>query len=370
MSVIRASLFSAAVAAVCLSLPAPAFAQDDKSRLREQVLASLPEPLKDPSRLVGNLLGIDLAQTQLNFDIGKAVPALFPGQSPFFAADCRRRATPIGDADQGDCIASVGSENGAGAYSRLSFSKNPGVGNIKFLKRGAAPASPETTLPPPAGVGMSDAQALADARTFLSNVLGVPLSEIPEPPAGAGSPVRNLAIGFDSRENAKGIVIQKVVTLQRGFKLPEAIPFQTPQGTPVQLTHVMAPGKAMVALNDGGVVGAGVRNWQLLRKDPKITADRAKTMDQLVDEITDDLFNEGGTGAVGELKFAIVLSSEWRGTFGLLLPAVQVFMSPVPVRPDRDLTEEEQKALALKSTAGYVGQYSLVDLAEGEVLNR
>ncbi len=122
------------------------------------------------------------------------------------------------------------------------------------------------------------------------------------------------------------------------------------------LTHVPLPGKAIVAVDDTGVAGAIVDGWQELRVDPKMSADQAKSGDDLIDEIAEDLFNDG-IRSVNRLNFHVAIASDWRGSFGLLLPAVQVDVSPVA----HDLSEDQQKQLQGQATAGIVKEYSLVD---------
>jgi hypothetical protein len=156
--------------------------------------------------------------------------------------------------------------------------------------------------------------------------------------------------------------VQKTVHLRRAFKLPQPIPVP---GTNLQLSHVAGPGMALVALDDTGVMGATVSNWQALRRDPNLSARNAKTVDELVEEIADDIHDEGG-GPIASMQMQIVLASDWRGSHGLLLPAVQVFVSPVP----RDASEDQQRQMAFGTTAGMVREYALVKRMDADLLER
>jgi hypothetical protein len=157
-------------------------------------------------------------------------------------------------------------------------------------------------------------------------------------------------------------VLQKTVHLRRSFKLPKALPVP---GSNQQLTHVPGPGMALVALDDTGVVGAAVADWQGLRRDPNLSARNAKSVDELVDEIADDIYDEGG-GPIASMRFQIVLASDWRGSHGLLLPAVHVFVSPVA----RDANEDQQRQMAGRTTAGMLREYALVKRTEAELIER
>ena len=121
--------------AVLAAWPALAQAREVKSleEMKAAVRESMPAFLKEPSDVVGQLLSVPLGTPlSKNFDQGKAMGAVFGGGSASLSTDCRRRATPAGEADQGDCVAFSGREAGKGAYIQLNFSKNMGNGNIKF----------------------------------------------------------------------------------------------------------------------------------------------------------------------------------------------------------------------------------------------
>lgn len=199
---------------------------------------------------------------------------------------------------------------------------------------------------------MSSAQAYEKATSFLGSAFGLPLNELP-PTNADRLPVKDLTIGFDDKTGVPPVVIQKVVMLRRGLKLPT--PFVDPE-TKRTLTHVPAPGMARVALDaNGNVVNAVVSNWLELRRDAAhIDPKNAKSRDELVQEIARDLANDGG-GAVGIIAILIGLSAENRGDYGYLLPAVQVFVNP----GGRD-TEPPGP-----TTGGIVREYSLVGFKEG-----
>lgn len=306
----------------------------------------------DNSDLVQNLLGVRLG-TQLprSFDFGKARAAIFGLRVvPNLAPDCKRTSTAAGEPDQGECVASVGDENGGETYRSLSFSKNLGVGNIRFLYR---PKVADVDIGGLKPVKMSDREAYDKALAFLETSFGVPVKdEVPVPPNAEVLPVRDLLVGVDPQLKIAPVVVQKVVTLRRGLLLPK--PFKDPTGGFVQ-THVPAPGMARVALNaDGNVVGAVVSGWQDLRAGQDIDPRNAKSRSQLVQEIATDLLANGG-GPVGSIKILIGLSSQFNGKAGLLLPAVQVYVSP----GGRD-TEPTGP-----TSGGIVAEYSLVDFKEG-----
>jgi hypothetical protein len=327
---------------------------DSLDGMRAALRARLPEFLSGENReIVAQLLSVPLSDPlSKTFNPDTAAGAIFPGGSFFLSPDCRRRATPAGEADQGDCVATNGQDAGRGAFIRLTYSKNMGLGNIKFLKRGAVPDTVTPDMLPKAT--LSDADALQMATAFMFKFFGLPPGEVPLPPAGAkGSPVRSLALAGADETGARMApqVVQKLVTLQRGFPLAKSIP--TPGG---ELTHVPGPGTAVVGVDNTGVVAAAVTGWHELRRDPNITADRAKPGTRLIDEIAEDLFNEGVRQLSG-IHFHVVIASDWRGSHGLVLPAVRVGLAPVP----RDPTEEQQRSFAGLSTAGLIKEYSLVE---------
>lgn len=358
---IKRNAFAALGTTLALAAVWPGLAQGREIKSLDEMQAAvrenMPAFLKDPGEVVGQLLNIPLEPPlSQTFDRAKAIKAVFGDGSVSIATDCRRRATPSGDPDQGDCMATSGSQGGKGAFLLLNFSKNMGNGNIKFLKR--PPVDDNMTADKLPKARLSDDDALKQAQAFLGGAFGLSMAEIPMPPAGAKtSLVRSLAMaGTDDGRAVTPIVVQKVVYLQRGFKLEK--PYTDGVNGPA-LTHVRGPGKAMVAVDDSGVVGAMVAGWQELRKDPKMTADAAKPVDALIGEIAEDLFNHG-VRQFEKMSFEVQVGADWRGAYGLLLPAVQVAVTPVPADPN----EDQQALLALQSTAGLVKSYSLVEQAD------
>jgi hypothetical protein len=326
----------------------------------------MPMYLQDDAtrrRLVGEMLKVPIATPLTrSFDANRAVKALLGDGSVIPSADCRRTGSPVGERDPGDCTASIGDESGTGAFSRLSYSKSLGFGNIEFVKRAAIPSTPPTTDPPsPKG---TDGQYFEEALKLLGGVLGLPvgpnyggpdsISEIPLPPNGARLPVRNLNVqGSDGQERSKPVTVQKVVILKRGFPLATPIPIGN-----FQLTHLPGPGTAMVMFDANGVSGVSVQNWHDLRIDPTMTEEDTKSGDALMEEIAEDLFNDGVRSA-SDMKFHAIIASEQRNQIGLLLPAVQVAVLPGLVL--KDPTEDEQAKLALQTTAALLKEYSLVE---------
>jgi len=320
-------------------------------RLLGLVGAALPPVIGDSnSGLVEALLSADLGTPlSKSFNFNTARGGTFGARiTPAFGPDCQRTGTPTGDPDQGECTATTGQEGGGEAFKSLSFSKNLGVGNIRYLSRPRVVDLKPGDLKP---VKMSNPDAYGKAVEFLGKYLGLPTNEIPTPPNGELVPVKDLTIGFDKGAGQAPVVVQKVVYLRRGLKLKS--PFVDPQ-TKRELTYVPAPGLARVAMDaDGQVTQAVISNWQELRRSDQVDPRNAKTRDQLVQEIARNLLAEGG-GNVASLKILIGMSSEFRGTYGLLLPAVQVYVSP----GGRD-TEPPGA-----TTAGYVREFALVDAAD------
>jgi hypothetical protein len=149
------------------------------------------------------------------------------------------------------------------------------------------------------------------------------------------------------------VTVQKVVILKRGFPLATPIPIGN-----FQLTHLPGPGTAMVMFDANGVSGVSVQNWHDLRIDPTMTEEDTKSGDALMEEIAEDLFNDGVRSA-SDMKFHAIIASEQRNQIGLLLPAVQVAVLPGLVL--KDPTEDEQAKLALQTTAALLKEYSLVE---------
>lgn len=358
------------IAGLILAAANPAFAQKREFQSKEELAGFLRERMPDflksdeqLKNLVGQILKTPLAPPlRETFDPNKALKALIPDGTSVPSTDCRRTSTPGGERDPGDCTATVGDEGGAGAFTRFSHSKSIGFGNIKLVKRPPIPPQPPEPEKLPA-VKITDAQALEDALKLLTETLGLPKSELPLPPAGAkgGLPVRNLNVqGGEDGKLGTPITIQKVVFLQRGFQLGTPIP-----AGPASLTHIPGPGKAMVMYGADGLAGLSVQGWQELRLDPEISESDTKSGAQLMEEIAEDLFNDGVRNAA-DIRMGAIVSSDQRNQIGLLLPAVQVFVLPVPDA----LSEEAQRQLAGQTTAGLIREYPLVNRKELSPLGR
>jgi hypothetical protein len=330
--------------------------------LRAFLSERLPVFLRDDNtKLVGQLLAVPIAAPlRSTFDPNKAIKAFFGDGSVVLSTDCRKTGTPVNERDPGDCTASIGEEAGAGAFTKLSYSKNRGFGNIRFLKRPPVP----TVLPDPDKLpspALSDPAAYEGARKLLVETFGLPDSELPSPPAGAkGLPVRSLIVQGGGETTSRPIVIQKTVFLQRGFALGSPIPVGN-----FALTHVPGPGKATVSFDADGVANVAVQGWQELQLDPTIVESDAKSGSALLDEIAEDLFADGLRNA-NDIKFGILISSDQRNHIGYLLPAVQVAVLPAP----KSLDAKGQEALAFKATGGIVKEYSLVNRKELTPANR
>lgn len=222
-----------------------------------------------------------------SFNLSRAQQAAFGRQRPDAAPDCSRLITSAGDVDVGSCVQTRGEPNGKGAFAMLSFSKNLGVGNIKLLKRPAeSELSPDTLKP----IELSDDKAFATALKFVVSSLGLPEAEIPAPPPTAGHyPVRSLVLGYGADKALGQTVIKKVVTLRRGLAIE---PITDPKSGR-SIDRVLAPGHATIVLDDSGVQQASVVGWSELVPNPKFNPAQAKTRNQLIQEISEDLFNDG-----------------------------------------------------------------------------
>lgn len=352
------------LAGLILAAANPAFAQKREFQSKEDLAGFLRERMPDYLKSDDQLNGIvaQILKTPIaaplrqTFDPNKALKTLIPDGTSVQSTDCRRTGTPGGERDPGDCTATIGDESGAGAFARFSYSKSIGFGNIKFVKRPPVPTQPPEPEKLPA-VKVADDVALQDAVKLLTETLGLPKEELPLPPAGAkgGLPVRSLNVqGAEDGKTGAAITIQKVVFLQRGFPLAKPIP--SGQGT---LTHIPGPGKAVVMYGADGLAGLAVQGWHELRADPDMSDSDTKSGAQLMEEIAEDLFNEGVRSAA-DIRLGILIGSDQRNQIGLLLPAVQVSVLPVPAT----LSEDEQRKLAGQATAGIIREYSLVNRKE------
>ncbi len=227
-----------------------------------------------------------------NFVLADVVNNLFVRGNATPAADCRVQTTAAGEPDTGRCTYAQGrlDDPGGGAYTALSFSRNLGQGDVRYVRR-AAFVPGGTSNPQP--VRLSDAQAYQLALQY-ARLLGVPGSEIPMPPNSARVqlPVRTLAVGAgDDQGNTLRVPLQKVVNLQRAFRVPGGL--FVDGNTGVRVDHVLAPGSATLVLDDSGLQFARIDGWSDAQIDPQASTARVKSVASLVDEISADLFNEG-----------------------------------------------------------------------------
>lgn len=301
------------------------------------------------------------------FDAARVTSGLFGRQAASFAPDCRSTNTAAGEADAGLCVVEAGNRDSeTGAYTLLAFAKNIGAGDLMFTRRAAFNPG-ATTLPPSAK--LSDADAYAQALKFM-DLLGVPRSDIPQPPQGVKNPlpVRSLeaAAQDEKGSTAARVVVHKMVTLPRALPVPGGL-LQDPNSG-VVLRHVLAPGLATIAVTDSGVQFARLDGWADAPMDPKLDPRKAKSTADLIAEITDDLYGEG-VRKVGSLSILISLrqalpnpedpDSPQCKRCGLLRPALQVAVSlPGPGRVD----SSERNFIP----PGLVREYDLVAQVEGE----
>lgn len=342
---------------------------DPKEALRAAISGSLRPMLGESSAtIVERVLRVKPEGSfARGFNLGKVTSAAFGRTAPTFAPDCRTTTTAAKEPDDGLCVVEAGNrESEAGAYTMLAFSKNLGAGDLMFSRRPAFDPKGDS-LPPSAK--LSDAQAYEAALKFL-DVLGVPRSQIPVAPKGAKNPlpVRSLvAAAEDQRGGTRTeIVVHKMVQLPQAFAVPGGL-ISDPSGA-VVLGHVIAPGLATLAVNDGGVQFARLDGWSDSPLDPKLDARLAKSTTELINEITDDLYGEG-VRKVGTLSILIALRRAYPNPddpdspncprCGVLRPALQVAVS----QPGADRAETSEKAFA---AAGLVREYDLVGQTEQE----
>lgn len=371
MTPIRHALPATLGAALLALSPLLAQAQtaDPKELLRAAIANSLRPMLGDSSAtVVERVMTIkpDGALSR-NFDLGRVTSAVFGRQAANFAPDCRTTTTSAKEPDGGLCLVEAGSRDSeTGAYTMLAFSKNIGAGDVMFARRAAFnPGS--TTLPPSAK--LSDADAYGQALKFL-DLLGVPRSEIPVPPKDAKNPlpVRSLEAGAEDEKGsvAARVVVHKMVTLPRAFVVPGGLLRDPNSG--VVLSHVIAPGGATLAVTDAGVQFARLDGWSDAQMDPKLDPRRAKSTNELINEITDDLYGEG-VRRVGSLSILISLRKGYPHPddpnpplcpiCGVLRPALQVMVS----QPGVGRVDSSEKAFV---AAGLMREYDLVAQTELE----
>lgn len=322
-----------------------------RGALSELVEAALPELIGDDNRgLVGQLrearLGTPLSQA---FDPGKIIAELFEDPEPVYAPACEELRTEAGDPDPGSCSVSSGEVSGRGAFKELRFSKHMGLGTVTFQSREADRELQADELKP---VGLSQEEAYQRATRQLVAIFDLPAEEIPEPPDNAKNrfPARNLAVGRGDQSGSKGqIPVKKVVSIQRGLYVGID-----------RLPWIPAPGRATVVMDDEGASQIMIRNWQELRPHPQLLPENAKSRAELVEEIVEDLLTVNDA-PVARMRSRIIFTALPASTYGLMVPTLQVSVSPLPAE-----LSEEQQAKVPTATAGYVREYSLVRLEEGK----
>jgi hypothetical protein len=327
------------------------------SQLLVVIANSLPPILtEDNTGVVRQMLGAKLAPPlSQTFSLAAAKQGVFGFAQPAQGPDCGRTGTPVGEPDQGECNLTLGTPEGPGAFKQLSFSKNLGVGNIRYLRRDGLvdPAN----IPP---VTLDDPSVQKLAVNFMFKFFGMQPGEFPFPPSTAPNQnpfVTTLTLGGADTlgGQVKPVGIAKLVNIPRGLLVS-----LTDSTGAVVMPFVPAPGRAQVLVSDKGVIGAMIENWQELRVDPAMNPQNAKTKTQLVNEIAQDLIGEVGGGAarIAHVSAHIVYHSDFRGTFGLLVPAVQVYATPVS--GELSLAQFDQIVAGHIGTAGIVREYSLV----------
>lgn len=346
---------------LALGMPAES-ATPDPERIARKVDAALPPVIRsDNTELVNLLLTPKISNLAFNPDV--AVRALFGDAQPGFASDCKRKLTAQGDPDQGDCVAGVGKETGEKAYQRLSFSKTPGVGNVSYMYRPPVTKTTPEQLTPVRMTNDGAFKLIFDK--ILVGSLGLPPDEVPIPPDGfkVNPYISDQAIGFSGKVPA--VVVRKIVVLPRGLPLSKPI---VDQDSGRSLDFIPAPGMAMgVVEADGSVSMAKIQNWVELRINEKLDPRMAKSRQQLIDEIGEELLKEGG-GTIRSLTAHIAYDVDWRGSFGYLVPAVRISVAPLTGDATANGLQEMVKANA--PTAGFVKSFPLVEISEDAVPGR
>ncbi|HRQ64949.1 MAG TPA: hypothetical protein PKZ76_08805 [Xanthomonadaceae bacterium] len=332
----------------------PEAVEPDRGRLERLVERGLPPVIgADNSVLVESMLKARMGEPlSRRFHLDAAVDRSLSAGASSYSKDCDAYRSKDRQVQSGNCVVESGEEMGLGAYARLEIERNLASGNIVFISRPAVRDLHPDELKP---VRMSDGEVLEKARAFLDGAFGVDLREVPMPPQDARTlPVSslNIGIGNDARIDAvPPITVQKVAHLRRGFAVDGIVDRASGRSLP----YLPGPGRAVVAMDAQGVVHAALADWQELRVDPRMSGRDAKSRNELVTEIAEDLASEQWTD-LHSISVTLVIASDWRDTHGFVLPSVEVHVLPVP----RDLSQAEQRALAGKGTAGLVRQYALV----------
>lgn len=323
---------------------------------RDEVLSlidrGLPEPLRGDipslvSKMMNARIGTPLSKT---FEPKITIQKLL-GRSARLSPDCRQLFTEAGDPDTMPCTASAGSAEGTGPYRQLDFSKHMALGSLSFTNRPADRVISIADLTP---VKMTDAQAYEAAQSWLASNFGLTPDEIPLPPADAKNPLPVRTIAMATQETGgkmETVEVEKLVLIQRGLFT----------GLGGNFDWIPAPGAAMVSMDDRGVNQAAIRQWQQLAPHPDVLPANAKSLFELSNEIADDLSGlmKGPINSIQlNLVFSASPSTDDKNLVGLLLPAVQAYVTSVPA----DLDEAQQEGLGdiQVSTAGVVREFSLV----------
>lgn len=356
-------------AALAVLLPS-AHAQSQTDVLRRILQERMPAFIgKDNTELAKKLVSIKPeGAISRSFDPNVVAKQMFGRARASSAPDCTVLQTTQKEPEEGACVMESGRrDDPIGAYLMLAYSKNTGIGDVKFVRRAAFKPEGGTL---PAATKLTDVQAYEGALKFLE-LVGVPKSEIPQPPAGIKNPypVRSLAIGGGEGERSDPTlqkVIRKVVSIPRAFTVPGGIYKDPASGN--TLNHVLAPGGALVVLDDAGVQFAHVDKWSDAQIDAKLDPRRAKSADQLLDEISEDLYNEG-VREVGSLSILIGLRRAYPNpddpnpplcpVCGVLRPALLVTVAQAGGGP---VTSTADNFVA----AGLVREYDLIDATEEE----
>jgi len=323
-----------------------------RGQVLELIDQGLPEPLRgDISALVTKMMGARIGPPlSKTFDPKLAIQRLL-GRGARLSPECRQVFTKSGDPDRLPCIASVGTAEGTGAYRQLGFSKHMALGNVSFFERSADREIGIADLVP---VKMTDEEANLVACRYLEANFGLTMEEVPVAPADAQNPfpVRTIAMAaLDEGGKVQAVGVEKLVAVRRGLFT----------GMGGDFDWIPAPGAAMVVLDDLGVRQAAIREWQELVPDPNVAAENAKTLDELKNEIADDLAGlmKGPINRIQiGLVFGVTAPTNDKDLSGLLLPAVQVFVSSVPA--DLDERQQEELANTQVSTASVVREFPLV----------
>ena len=324
-----------------------------ETALRALLDAALPAVINDTdnSALVAALLSPDLGPPlRESFNAKRAESAVFGRSRVKRSPECRASQSAVGDPSSASCVVSVGEPNGTGAYLELRYDAQMGRGNINLNRREASRESVDPSELP--NVTKPDSVALAQGLDVLTNTFGLPSNEF----LTGESSVRDMKMNWIDEEGREpgSTVLNKVLFLRRMLAVNE---------TAVGQPRVMAPGVAKLALGEAdGVAGvdhAIVQGWMELVRHPNADPSKAKTRTALLDEITRDLMT-GNVGGVDSVRAYLYLSGVPDKARGLLLPAVQVVVVPVPEHG----IELEPGQPAPASTAVLVKDYALLDLDE------